>query len=113
VRPPGRAPLDLVGNHRRHVAPLAGVPFDAQQVEQQIEIQLAQRGVRDGRHPFLDPPRRIVGHALDFDCQRAGRGELAGVRIRHELLVGIRHQHVGGPAPQILEPRLAADVRFA
>ena len=51
------------------IAPARRVGFDAQEIDEQILIEAAQRGVADGREPRRDPFRRVVADAFDVDRQ--------------------------------------------
>ena len=61
--------------HRRlqHVAPAVGIGFDAQQVEQQLQVEAAYFGVGHRGEPRRDPLGRIVADALDVDGLGARR----------------------------------------
>ncbi len=100
------------GGGLEHVAPLVEVFLDAQQVEQQLQIEAPDFGVRDGGHPRRDALGRIVADPIDVDRLRASGRELARVLRRHELLVPVREQHLAGAMPEIAEPGLAAKRRL-
>ena len=70
-------PTTIVG----HALPARRVVLDAQQIEQQVEIEIAAARSRDRREPAADAFRRIVGHALHFDRLRRARPTARG-RIR-------------------------------
>ncbi len=61
------------------LAPALFVLLDAQQIEQQREIERAQRARGDGAEPRADAVRRIVADLFDLDRLRSGAGQLAAV----------------------------------
>ena len=65
-------------DHRLHqLAPAIVVLLDPQQIEDQREVERAQRGGRDRAEPRADALRRIVADLFDFDRLRARARQLA------------------------------------
>ena len=66
------------------LAPALLVLLDSQQVEDQRQVERAQRRRRDRAEPRADPIRRVVVHLLDLDRLRARARQLAAVGVGDE-----------------------------
>ncbi len=104
------ATLDLAYHDRRHGLPECRVMLDTKQIAQEIEVEILQGRLGDGRHPGVDALWRIVGDALYLECLRARGGQLLVVLVGHERRIRVRPQHVGCALPKLLEAFFLATV---
>jgi hypothetical protein len=80
-------------DHRLHqLAPAPLILLDAQQVEDQREVERAERGRRDRAQPLGDAIRGVVVDVFDFDRLRARARQFAAVGVGDVVLVGIGGQ---------------------
>ena len=75
--------LQKADDRRHQAVPPLLVFFDAQQVEEQREIERAQRARGDRAQPRGHTLGRIVGELLDLEGLRACTRQLAAVLLRH------------------------------
>ena len=87
----------------RDVAPARGFGFDAQEIEQQLVIERAQRRIANRCQPDRDAFGRVVADALDVDRAGAGARQLARVLLRDVLLVRVGRQHPLDALPHLGE----------
>ena len=77
-------------DHRRHQrAPARVVLFHPKQVEKERQIEPAQLARRHRGEPAAQALGRIVVDLIDRDGLALAPGQLAGVAVRHERLVGV------------------------
>ena len=58
--------FDVINDRVDHLLPPSRIGLDGQQVEEQLEVEPAQRDLADGGEPGRDAVRRVVARTFDF-----------------------------------------------